>query len=121
MSLFQTNWCVGDEQGINKITDIIKNNSVSPAEDYFNGEVLGLTKNSYGDRYSWNDYGHIQPHLVGCLALSWCLVGVTLIFGVKVYGKFAYFITLSPYFVLTFLLGKCLQLNCSTDIIVNRQ
>ena len=88
------------------IKNLISNYSVSPAEDFFNGQVLSPTKNELGERYTWEDYGTIQPHLVACLAVSWFLICITLIFGVKVYGKFAYFITLSPYFVLTFLLGK---------------
>ena len=88
------------------IKDIIADNSVSPAEDYFNGNVLGLTKNRDGDRYSWDDYGSLQGHLVGCLAASWVLICLTLIKGIQSYGKVAYVITLSPYFVLTLLLGK---------------
>ena len=57
-------------------------------------------------RYSWDDYGTLQPHLVGCLAGSWVLICLTLIKGIQSYGKVAYVITLSPYFVLTFLLSK---------------
>ena len=34
------------------IKNIIRDNSVSPAEDYFNGNVLGLTKNPEGERYT---------------------------------------------------------------------
>ena len=45
-------------------------------------------------------------HLVGCLAGSWVLICLTLIKGIQSYGKEAYVITLSPYFVLSLLLGR---------------
>ena len=51
MNLQAIDGCV-DENGIfEAIKDIIRDNSVSPAEDYFNGNVLGLTKNPNGERY----------------------------------------------------------------------
>merc|ERR1712223_1213947 len=86
------------------LKDIIADYSVSPAEDYFNGKLLGLTKDRFGNRYNWDDYGSLQGHLVGCLAGSWVLICLTLIKGIQSYGKVAYVITLSPYFVLTLLL-----------------
>ena len=51
MNLQAIDGCI-DENGIfEAIKDIIRDNSVSPAEDYFNGNVLGLTKNPNGERY----------------------------------------------------------------------
>ena len=51
MNLQAIDGCI-DETGIfEAIKDIIRDNSVSPAEDYFNGNVLGLTKNPNGERY----------------------------------------------------------------------
>ena len=88
------------------VSDVIKENSISPAEDYFNGNVLNIYKNASGDKYSWEDYGTIQPHLVGCLAGSWVLICLSLIKGIQSYGKVAYVITMSPFVVLTILLSK---------------
>ena len=89
--------------------DVVGEFGVSPAEDYFNGRVLGINKDESGLRYDWDDYGSIQGHLVGCLAAAWVLVCLSLIKGIQSYGKVAYVITLSPYFVLTALLSKFFQ------------
>ena len=43
--------CTDENGNFEAIKDIIRDNSVSPAEDYFNGNVLGLTKNPNGERY----------------------------------------------------------------------
>ena len=59
-----------------------------------------------GDRYTWESYGSLQPHLVGCFAAAWVLICFISLKGLKFYGKAAYVITLSPYFVLTILFGK---------------
>ena len=40
--------------GSAKFQDVMDSNTVSPAEDYFNGAVVGFTKDDYsGERYSW--------------------------------------------------------------------
>ena len=44
--------CTYENGTFEAIKDIIRDNSVSPAEDYFNGNVLGLTKNPNGERYT---------------------------------------------------------------------
>ena len=59
-----------------------------------------------GDRYTWENYGSLQPHLVGCFAAAWVLICLISLKGLKFYGKAAYVITLSPYFVLTILFSK---------------
>ena len=55
------------------------------------------------------DYGSLKWELVLCLFLSWVLVGLSLIGGIQNFGKVAYVITLSPYFVLTALLAYAAQ------------
>ncbi len=35
---------------------VLSESGISPAEDYFNGKVLGLTKNAEGDRYTWDEF-----------------------------------------------------------------
>jgi hypothetical protein len=67
---------------------------------------LGIYVNSTGIKYDWDNYGGIQWELVGCLALAWAMICLTLIKGIQSYGKVAYVITLSPYVVLTALLGN---------------
>lgn len=85
--------------------DVLQESSISPAEDYLNGRVLGLTLNIEGDLHTWKEYGKIQWELALCLMLTWILVTMILIRGVRSLGKAAYVITLSPYFVLTALLA----------------
>ena len=64
----QIDGCI-DENGIfEAIKDIIRDNSVSPAEDYFNGNVLGLTKNPNGERYkSFYEYSRLNKKNVHLL------------------------------------------------------
>ena len=88
---------------------------ITPAEDYFNGYVLGYTKGSSGDQYSWYDYGHLRWQDVLCMMLVWVVELFILFKGLKVYGKVAYFITLSPYFVLTAFLAYGLTKEGAQD------
>ena len=83
----------------------------SPSEDFWNARVLGLDVLGGHIENNWEDWGNIRWEIVGCLALSWTLVCLSLIKGIQSYGKVAYVITLSPYFVLTFLLSKYLYEN----------
>jgi len=78
---------------------------VSPAEDFYNRVVLGLAYNFEGDQYTWEEFGPLKWELVLCLAATWLLVILSLFKGLQSLGKAAYFITLSPYFVLTALLA----------------
>ena len=52
MKLQMIDGCIDENGTFEAIKYIIGNNSVSPAEDYFNGNVLGLTKNPNGERYA---------------------------------------------------------------------
>jgi len=81
----------------------------SPAEDYYYRVALGLIKDYDGNKHTWEDYGSLKWELVLCLFLSWLLVGLSLIGGIQKFGKVAYVITLSPYFVLTALLAYSAQ------------
>ncbi|XP_067651823.1 sodium- and chloride-dependent glycine transporter 1-like [Haliotis asinina] len=51
-----------------------------------------------------DDMGSFQPHLVGCMFVSWLLVFLCLIKGVKSLGKVVYVTALFPYLLLTILL-----------------
>ena len=97
---------------------VLEEYQISPEEDYFNGRVLGLYKNEE-EWYTWGDFGPLQWEVVLCLGISWCIVCAILIKGLEVLGKAAYFITLSPYFVLTiFLIYALVDLDGASDGII---
>ena len=87
------------------IDNIIKENSIYPSEDYLNGFMLGyIIPGSGGEKYSWDNYGSMSWELTLCLLLSWIVICLSMIGGLQSFGKVAYVVTLSPYFVLTALL-----------------
>ena len=77
--------------------------------------MLGLTKHPNGTQHTLEDYGTVQWELALCLLAAWVLILLVLIKGIQSYGKAAYAITLSPYFVLTALLIYTLQLDGAID------
>lgn len=54
-------------------------------------------------------------NLVGCLAISWFIVFIILVKGIKSSGKVSYFLAIFPYFMLTILLAKTLTLPGAID------
>ena len=98
------------------VANVHTKNSIYPSEDYLNGFVLGYTiPGTSGDKHSWSDYGSLSWELSLCLLLSWILICVSMIKGLQSYGKVAYVITLSPYFVLTALLAYVATLPGAKD------
>ena len=96
------------------VSDVLVKNSIYPSEDYLNGFVLGYTiPNSNGTRHSWDNYGSLRWELCLCLLLSWIIICLSMIQGLQSYGKVAYVVTLSPYFVLTALLAYACLLYTS--------
>ncbi|XP_075971849.1 sodium- and chloride-dependent glycine transporter 1-like [Anticarsia gemmatalis] len=75
------------------------------SEEYYNERVLGR-----GDA-TWEEWGTIQWHLVGCLALSWFIAFLCVIKGVQSAGKVVYFTALFPYVMLTALLVRGVTLD----------
>lgn len=59
---------------------------------------------------TWEDMGDMQWELVGCLALTWLIVGACLARGIKVTGNIVYFTALFPYavMIILFIRGKLL-------------
>ena len=94
---------------------VIQEQSISPAEDYFNGFVLGVNKDKNGTQYNMEDFGSIRWQLVLSLFGAWVIIGLILWKGIASYGKAAYVITLSPYFVLTALLIYTARLPGAVD------
>ena len=92
---------LGEEKSIYEVLSL---SSVSPAEDYFNGRMLGLTKDKDGNQYTWDDYGSIQWELILCQLFGWLIIGAVIIKGIRSLGKAAYVLTLLPYVIMTALL-----------------
>ena len=86
---------------LSDIKAVIGEYAITPAEDYFNGFVLGFTQGASGEKHSWYNYGSLKWQPVLCMLLVWLVQLLILFKGLKIYGKIAYFITLAPYFVLT--------------------
>ncbi|CAB3239469.1 unnamed protein product [Arctia plantaginis] len=82
------------------------------AEEYFNERVLGR-----GDA-TWENWGTIQWHMVGCLALCWFVAFLVVIKGVQSAGKVVYFTALFPYVMLTALLIRGVTLEGAVDGII---
>ncbi|XP_052831093.1 sodium- and chloride-dependent glycine transporter 2 [Octopus bimaculoides] len=89
-------------------TDIILNRTITPSEDYFVNNVL---KQSSGIDVP----GNFQWKLTVNLILSWFVVFVVLVRGIKSLGKVVYFTALFPYFVLLALLIRGSTLEGSLD------
>ena len=69
--------------------EMIKDNHylVSPSEDYYTSNLLGLDK----EVHSWDNFGELRWQLVLCLLGAWTIVCLCLIKGVQSAGKVVYF------------------------------
>ncbi|XP_032513127.2 sodium- and chloride-dependent glycine transporter 1-like [Danaus plexippus] len=80
-------------------------NRTLASEEYYNERVLGR-----GDS-TWENWGSIQWHLVGCLFFCWVVAFLCVIKGVQSAGKVVYFTALFPYVMLTALLIRGVTLD----------
>lgn len=92
-------------------------------ENFWESKVLGLlTVPDYQAGFDANatetnsvialdSFGKLQPHLVITITISWIIVGLSIIKGVKSSGKTMYFTATFPYLILTILLAKGLTLK----------
>ena len=78
-----TDSCSFNSTHSDPVAAVIEANAVSPAENYFNGRVLGLTKDKDGNIHDFDDFGGIQWELALCLLLSWLVVGLMLYKGIR--------------------------------------
>ncbi|XP_067937743.1 sodium- and chloride-dependent glycine transporter 1-like [Watersipora subatra] len=76
----------------------------SASYEYFHNRVLAISDNI-------DEMGYPQWEHVLCLLLSWSIVFLCLIKGIKSSGKAVYFTALFPYVVLIILLGKAATLD----------
>ena len=87
----------------------------SASEDFWNRKVLGMKVFGSHVESNWSEWGGVRWPLVGCLALSWTIICLSLIKGIQSYGKVVYFVTTFPYVVLTTLLIYTSTLDGFTD------
>jgi len=95
--------CIIDDLG-----GCMESNPQTSTEQYWEKAVLDFDHNGLQE---FGDLGRFQYHLAFCLALSWLVVSLCVMKGVKSSGKVVYFTATFPYFVLLILLvqGLCLD------------
>ena len=64
---------------------------------------------------SIDEPGSLRCELVICLAITWIVIFVALVKGVKSFGKAVYFTAIFPYIILTILLARGLTLPGAVD------
>jgi solute carrier family 6 amino acid transporter-like protein 5/7/9/14 len=87
----------------------------SPSEEFWYYNVLKIDVGPDGilntDVNSWTKWGSVRWEIVGCLALSWTVICLSLIKGTASYGKVVYVTTTFPYVVLTILMAYVATLD----------
>ncbi|TSM20225.1 Sodium- and chloride-dependent glycine transporter 1 [Bagarius yarrelli] len=76
----------------------------SPSEEYWRNYVLNISDGI-------GNFGEVRLPILGCLAISWVVVFLCLIRGVKSSGKVVYFTATFPYVVLTILFIRGITLD----------
>ncbi|KAI1883130.1 hypothetical protein AGOR_G00242060 [Albula goreensis] len=80
----------------------------SPSEEYWKHKVLNISDDI-------GNFGEVRLPILGCLAVSWVVVFLCLIRGVKSSGKVVYFTATFPYVVLTILFIRGITLDGAID------
>ncbi|XP_077132266.1 sodium- and chloride-dependent glycine transporter 1 isoform X3 [Ranitomeya variabilis] len=80
----------------------------SPSEEYWRRYVLRISDDI-------GNFGDVRLPILGCLGLSWVVVFLCLIRGVKSSGKVVYFTATFPYVVLTILFVRGITLEGAVD------
>ncbi|KAI5104000.1 sodium- and chloride-dependent glycine transporter 1 isoform X1 [Silurus meridionalis] len=87
------------------LTEVISHSKrTSPSEEYWRNYVLNISDGI-------GDFGEVRLPILGCLAVSWVVVFLCLIRGVKSSGKVVYFTATFPYVVLTILFIRGITLD----------
>ena len=108
-----TDVCVDDAGYTTDIPQVVTR--ITPSEEFFNRRMYGQTV--IGVENTWENWGNPQWEMIGCLALCWIIIALSLIKGVQSYGKLSYFVTLFPYVILTvFLIMMSLEKGFSNGI-----
>lgn len=85
------------------LADANKISKQLPSEQFMNYKMFGMENDPSKEATSLDNVGPIHWQLVLCLLLSWIVVSLSLIKGVKSSGKVVYFTALFPYAVLIIL------------------
>uniref|UniRef100_A0A8C2DMH3 Transporter n=1 Tax=Cyprinus carpio TaxID=7962 RepID=A0A8C2DMH3_CYPCA len=87
------------------LTEIVnRTKRTSPSEEYWRNYVLNISDGI-------GNFGEVRLPILGCLAVSWVVVFLCLIRGVKSSGKVVYFTATFPYVVLTILFIRGITLE----------
>ncbi|XP_013792459.1 sodium- and chloride-dependent GABA transporter 1-like, partial [Limulus polyphemus] len=98
--------CFAAGDNITKLTarNLTLNETVSPAKEYWDNQVLGLTAGIH-------DIGSVRMELVLLLLLAWVLVYMVIWRGLHQSGKIIWFTALFPYVLLLVLFGRGITLE----------
>ncbi|CAI5642160.1 sodium- and chloride-dependent glycine transporter 1 isoform X2 [Oreochromis niloticus] len=88
--------------GVSEVVNRTKR--TSPSEEYWKHYVLNISDDI-------GNFGEVRLPILGCLAVSWSVVFLCLIRGVKSSGKVVYFTATFPYVVLTILFIRGITLD----------
>ncbi|CAL9689121.1 unnamed protein product [Knipowitschia caucasica] len=86
------------------LTAVNRTKRTSPSEEYWKHYVLNISDDI-------GNFGEVRLPILGCLAISWVVVFLCLIRGVKSSGKVVYFTATFPYVVLTILFIRGITLE----------
>uniref|UniRef100_A0A671X5X7 Transporter n=1 Tax=Sparus aurata TaxID=8175 RepID=A0A671X5X7_SPAAU len=87
------------------VTEVVnRTKRTSPSEEYWKHYVLNISDDI-------GNFGEVRMPILGCLAISWFVVFLCLIRGVKSSGKVVYFTATFPYVVLTILFIRGITLD----------
>uniref|UniRef100_A0A3P9QHA0 Solute carrier family 6 member 9 n=1 Tax=Poecilia reticulata TaxID=8081 RepID=A0A3P9QHA0_POERE len=87
------------------VTEVVnRTKRTSPSEEYWKHYVLNISDDI-------GNFGEVRLPILGCLAVSWFVVFLCLIRGVKSSGKVVYFTATFPYVVLTILFIRGITLD----------
>ncbi|XP_048844352.1 sodium- and chloride-dependent glycine transporter 1 [Brienomyrus brachyistius] len=90
---------------VSSITELVnRTKRTSPSEEYWRYYVLNVSDDI-------GNFGEVRLPILGCLAISWIVVFLCLIRGVKSSGKVVYFTATFPYVVLTILFIRGITLE----------
>uniref|UniRef100_A0A672PC29 Transporter n=1 Tax=Sinocyclocheilus grahami TaxID=75366 RepID=A0A672PC29_SINGR len=90
---------------VSGLTEIVnRTKRTSPSEEYWRNYVLNVSDGI-------GNFGEVRLPILGCLAVSWIVVFLCLIRGVKSSGKVVYFTATFPYVVLTILFIRGITLE----------
>ncbi|XP_076344345.1 sodium- and chloride-dependent GABA transporter 1-like isoform X2 [Tachypleus tridentatus] len=104
-------FAVGDNITKLAARNLTLNETVSPAKEYWDNQVLGLTAGI-------DDIGSVRMELVLLLLLAWVLVYMVIWRGLHQSGKIIWFTALFPYVLLLVLFGRGITLEGASKGII---